>query len=95
MRAPARIAAVMGLLLLGVIGLFPPLKRPADLAGGTTGAFGSRAFLLSGEYVFYTDYADGARFGKPNAEIDFGRLFAEALVIVSATGIGVVGLQKP
>ena len=94
MRGPARIAAVVGLLLLGVIGLFPPLKRPADFPGGSTGLRGARAFLLPEEYTFYGDYGSGRQSGKPGAEIDLGRLFAEALVIVSAMGVGIVILQK-
>jgi hypothetical protein len=94
MRGSARIAAALGLLLLGVIGLFPPLKRPADLPVGSNGALGSRTFLLSGEYMFYTDLG-GQRAGKAGAEIDGGRLFAEALVLLSAAGIGAVALHKP
>lgn len=94
MRGPARIAAVVGLLLLGAIGLFPPLKRPVDLSPGSAGVLGSRTFLLSKEYMFYADYGDGGQVGKSGAEIDLGRLFAESLVIVSAAGVGVVAIPK-
>ena len=94
MRGSVRIAAALGLFLMGLIGLFPPLKRPADIPIGYQGALGSRAFLLSGEYMFYSDVG-GQRIGKAGAEIDGGRLFAEALVLLSAAGTGVVVLHKP
>jgi hypothetical protein len=94
MRGSARIAAALGLLLAGLIGLFPPLKRPADLPLGSNGVLGSRAFLLSVEHMFHTDLG-GQRVGKAGAEIDGGRLFAEALVILSAAGIGVVASHRP
>ena len=87
MRGPAPVVAAAGLLLLGAAALFPPLKRPADLGGGSAGPLGSRAFLLSGEYMFYADQG-GQRVGKPGAEIDPGRLLAEALVILSGAGSG-------
>jgi hypothetical protein len=76
-----------------VIGLFPPLKRPADIPAGTSGALGSRAFLLSEEYLFSTNLGE-QRVGKAGADIDPGRLFAEALVILSAASIGLITLMK-
>ena len=94
MATPSRIVAALGLLLLGVVGLFAPLRRPADIPVGSPGVLGSRTFLLAGEYTFTTDLG-GQRIGKPGAEIDPGRLFAEALVVVSATGLGLVVLPQP
>ena len=93
MTGPARIAAILGLLLLGVIGLFPSLKPPPNFPAGPTGVLGARAFLLSSEYIYYVDQS-GGRTGKAGAEIDLGRLFAEALVIGAVAGIGLVALPK-
>jgi hypothetical protein len=91
MREPAHIAAVVGLFLVGLAGLFPPLKRPAEFPAGASGLLGSRSFLLSREYTFYADLG-GQQVGKPGAEIDIGRLFAEVLVIASATGLCLVSV---
>src|SRR5436309_2019759 len=94
MATPSRIVAALGLLLLGVVGLFPPLRPPANIPVGSPGVLGSRTFLLAREYTFIYDLG-GQRIGKPGAEIDPGRLFAEALVVVAATGIGLIALPQP
>jgi hypothetical protein len=93
MQGRARIAAVVGLLLLGLIGLFPPLRRPADIPAGASGMLGSRTFLLSQEHTYSTTLG-GQQIGKAGAEIDGGRLFAETLVIVAVAGVAFIALQR-
>jgi hypothetical protein len=94
MKTSARIIAVIGLLLLGFIGLYPPLKRPANLPEGSPKPVPARAFLFTGEYTFYVDLRHQQRVGQPKPEIDFGRLLAEALFIISVIGTGLVVLHK-
>jgi hypothetical protein len=62
---------------------------------GSSGVFGARVFLLSEEYLYYITDNSGQRIGNPRTEIDVGRLFAEALVVVAAAGVGLVLLQRP
>ena len=93
MTAPARAAAILGLFLLMLIGLWPPVRRPADFPFGSTRPLGSRAFLLSGSYDF-TAQSNGETIGTPGADIDGGRLLAEALAVGSATAITVIGINR-
>jgi hypothetical protein len=86
--------AIFGLILLGAIGLFPPLKRPPDLPAGAQGVLGPRAFLLAGEYWYFTNVG-GQQVGKIGAEIDPSRLLAEGFVSLALAGIGFVVLWQP
>jgi hypothetical protein len=93
MTQRSRIAAILGLVLMGVVAVFPPLKRPPNFpTGGSMNILGCRGFLLSFEYTYYTYNARGEKTGWDGAEIDIGRLFAEALVIIAAAGVILMAL---
>jgi hypothetical protein len=77
----------VGLVLLGVLGLFPPLQPiPGTLlAGSQNKIWAPRTFLLtSGDYTYSvpTPNMPAAGLRQP-AQIDSGRLLAEALIVVS------------
>jgi hypothetical protein len=94
MTTVVRFVALAGLLILFLAGLFPPLKRPADLPYGTTGPFGCRALLFAGDYTFKVTH-QGSESGRGGATIDGSRLLAEVVLVGSATLAGVILFYRP
>jgi hypothetical protein len=94
MTTATRLAALAGLLVLFLAGLFPPLKRPADLPFGSTGPFGCRAVLFAGDYTFNVTH-QGSESGRGGAGIDGSRLFAEVVLVGSVVLAAVILLYRP
>jgi hypothetical protein len=88
MRDVQRVVVIGGLLLLALVALFPPRKgfEPSNLRGSFPFQVASRKFLFSGEIYQYVYTVQGGDRGIA-AEVDPGRLIAEALLVVSLTGI--------
>jgi hypothetical protein len=94
MTIAVRLVAVAGLLVLLSAGLFPPLKRPAGLPYGSTGPFGCRALLFAGDYTFKETH-QGSESGRGGGGIYGSRLFAEVVLVGSATLVAVILLYRP
>src|SRR4051812_44885445 len=88
MGGRSRNILLVGLVLLGLVGLFPP-RRATDMMRPHRVA--SRAFLFSGSLYEYQDER-GEGF---SAEVDVGRLLAEVLLVASLTGIGLAAASRP
>ncbi|MBM4067895.1 MAG: hypothetical protein FJ271_02985 [Planctomycetes bacterium] len=94
MTGRIRLVAVAGLLMLGFVGFYPPLKRPPVLGGeleiGSTKEwpFGQRALVFIDDYVYL--YRTPNQLAGQRTEIDAARLLGEALVILAATGIAIL-----
>ena len=90
-----RIVLIVGLVVLGFVAFYPPIKPPPDLKGKALRdataerPLGQRAWLLGNDYVFLYR-ASGDNLVGVDTEIDMSRLLGEALLIIAATGVGVV-----
>lgn len=76
--------ALVGLLLCFLCALFPPRR---SVTGGPTSV--SRAFLFDAD-IDKNKIKNSDGFTYSSVEIDAGRLLAEFILIVAATGFGVI-----
>src|SRR5690242_10168809 len=88
MRESKRVVLILGFLVLAVIALFPPRRatETGDLRRSFPYHVASRTFLFSDGIYEYVYAVPGGQQGIA-AEVDVGRLAAEALLVVCLTGI--------